>query len=179
MGVRAASLRWSGRSDELPPQLSTIMYRLPRQFHGEAAEVVAAPLEDCFALLAAVDRYPDWCPDIVRDVAVLDRGPDGRPSRVRMRMRIAQGALVREFDLFLAVVVEAPRTVKLTRVTDHPTNQEFNATWLLLPAGSTRLALQLDAKLRVPFYIPAGGVGDAIAEGFVAAACRALAVPPQ
>jgi ribosome-associated toxin RatA of RatAB toxin-antitoxin module len=152
---------------------------LPRQFHGEAAEVVAAPLEDCFALLAAVDRYPDWCPDIVQDVDVLDRGPEGRPSRVRMRMHIAQGALVREFDLFLAIVVEPPRIVKLTRVTDHPTNQEFNATWLLLPAGSTRLALQLDARLRVPFYVPASGIGGAIAEGFVAAACRALAAPSQ
>ena len=79
---------------------------------------MAAPLEDCFALLAAVDRYPDWCPDIVQDVDVLDRGPEGRPSRVRMRMHIAQGALLREFDLFLAIVVEPPRIVKLTRVTD-------------------------------------------------------------
>ena len=140
---------------------------------------MAAPVEDCFALLAAVDRYPDWCPDIVGDVDVLDRGPEGQPSRVRMRMHIARGALVREFDLFLAIVVEPPRIVKLTQVTDHPTNQEFNATWLLLPAGGARLVLQLDARLRVPFYVPAGGVGDAIAEGFVAAACRALAVPSR
>jgi hypothetical protein len=67
--------------------------------------------------------------------------------------------------------------VKLTRVTDHPTNQEFNATWRLRPAGSTRLALELDAKLRVPWYIRAGGIGDAIAEGFVTAASRALPIP--
>jgi hypothetical protein len=98
---------------------------------------------------------------------------------VRMRMHIARGALVREFDLFLAIVVERPRTVKLTRVTDHPTNQEFNATWLLHPASSTRVALQLDAKLRVPWYIRARGVGDAIAEGFVTAARRALAALSQ
>ena len=91
-----------------------------------------------------------------------------------MKMHIARGALVREFDLFLAVVIEPPGSVKLTRVTDHPTNQEFNATWRLCPAGSTRVALELDAKLRVPSYVPAGGVGDAIAEGFVTAACRAL-----
>jgi ribosome-associated toxin RatA of RatAB toxin-antitoxin module len=152
---------------------------LPRQFHGEAAQVVAAPLEDCFALLAAVDRYPDWCPDIVRDVDVLDRDADGRASRVRMRMHIEQGAIARGFDLFLAIVVEPPRVVKLTRVTDHPTNQELHATWLLAPAGSTRLALSLDATLRVPSYVPAGGVADAIAEGFVAAACRALGGPSQ
>jgi Polyketide cyclase / dehydrase and lipid transport len=150
-----------------------------REFHGAAAEVVAATVEDCLALLAAVDRYPDWCPDIVRDVDVLDRGAGGQPSRVRMHMHIARGGVVREFDLFLAVVVEPPGILKLTRVTDHPTEQEFNGTWVLRPAGSTRVALELDAKLRVPWYVSAGGIGDAIAEGFVAAACRALASRSQ
>ena len=130
-------------------------------------------------MVAAVDRYPDWCPDIVRGVDVLDRGADGQPSRVRMTMHIARGAVVREFNLSLAIVVEPPGTVKLTRVTDHPTNQEFNATWMLRPAGSTRVALELDAKLRVPWYVPARGIGDAIADGFVTAACRALAAPSQ
>lgn len=152
---------------------------VPREFHGAAAEIVAAPLDECLALVAAVDRYPDWCSDIVRDVDVLDRDARGQPSRVRMKMHITRGALVREFDLYLAIAVEPPGAVKLTRVTDHPTNQEFNATWLLRPAASTRIALQLDAKLRVPWYIPAGGIGDAIAKGFVTAACRALAAPWQ
>ena len=92
-------------------------------------------------------------------------------------MHIARGTLAREFDLFLTVAVEPPRTVRLTRVTDHPTNQEFTATWTLGPAGSTRVALELHAKLRVPRYIPTRGVGDMIADGFVTAACRALAAP--
>jgi ribosome-associated toxin RatA of RatAB toxin-antitoxin module len=149
--------------------------RRVREFHGQAAEVTPASLEDSFALVAAVDRYPDWCSDAVRAVDVLERGPDGHPSRVRMGMHIARGAVVRDFDLYLAIVVEPPATVKLTRFTDHPTNQQFHATWLLRPAGSTRIELQLDAKLRVPPYTPAGGIPDAIAEGFVGAACRALA----
>ena len=63
----------------------------------------------------------------------------------------------------------------LRRVTDHPTNQAFTATWLLWPADSTRVALQLDAELRVPAYVPAGGIADEIAEAFVAAASQALA----
>jgi hypothetical protein len=42
---------------------------------------VAAPLEECFALLAAVDRYRDWCPDVVRQVEVLDRDAAGEPLR--------------------------------------------------------------------------------------------------
>ena len=146
-----------------------------REFHGEAAQVVAAPLEDCLALVAAVDSYPEWCPEIVRDAHVLDRDAAGQPTRVRMTMHVARGVLVREFALLLAIVVEPPEIVKLTRFTDHPTEQQFNALWVLRAADSTRVALKLDAKLRVPSYVPAGGVGDSIAEGFVGAACRRLA----
>jgi ribosome-associated toxin RatA of RatAB toxin-antitoxin module len=151
--------------------------RNTREFHGEAADVVAAPPEVCLALVAAVDRYPDWCPDVIRDVDVLDCDADGQPSSVRMMMDIARGGLVREFNLFLLIIVEPPGSVKLTRVTDHPTNQEFNATWTLRPAASTRLALELDAKLRVPWYIHAGRIGDAIAEAFVNAASTRLTAP--
>jgi Polyketide cyclase / dehydrase and lipid transport len=150
-----------------------------REFDGAASEVVAAPLEDCLVLLAAVDRYADWCPDVVRAVEVLDRGADGQASSVRMAMHIARGGFDREFDLFLTVIVEPPGTVKLTRVRKRPTSQEFNAAWMLTPAGSTRVALHLDAKLRVPRFIRAHGIADAIAQGFVTAACRELAVPSQ
>jgi ribosome-associated toxin RatA of RatAB toxin-antitoxin module len=145
-----------------------------RDFHGEAAGVAAAPLEDCFSLLASVDRYPDWCSEVVTAVEVLERGADGHPTKVRARMRVARAGFQQEFDLFLAIVVEPPETVRLTRVTDHPTNQEFDATWSLTPAASTRIALQLDAKLRVPWYIPATGIADSIAAAFVDAACNAL-----
>ena len=134
-----------------------------------------APLEQCFALLAAVDRYPDWCPDVVRYVEVLERGAGGQPRRVRMMIHVARGTLVREFQLFLAIAAEPPRSVTLTRVTDHPTNQEFTAVWLLRPNTGTQITLQLDAKLRVPALIPAGGIPDEIANGFVAAAARAVA----
>ena len=96
-----------------------------------------------------------------------------------MMMRIARGGLVRESDLLLAIVVEPPASVKLTRVTDHPTNQEFSATWTLRPAAGTRVALELDAKLRVPRYIHAGRIGDAIAEAFVNAASARLTTPSR
>jgi ribosome-associated toxin RatA of RatAB toxin-antitoxin module len=150
-----------------------------RQFHGEATADVAAPPAECFALLAAVDRYPDWCPDVVRYVQVLDRDAAGQPQRVRMGIHVARAALEREFQLLLAVALEPPRSVTLTRVTDHPTNQEFTAVWLLRPDNRTRIALQLDAKLRVPALVPAAGIPDEIANAFVAAASRALASPPQ
>ena len=71
-------------------------------------------------MLAAVDRHRGWCPDIVRDVDVLYSRADGHPSRARMRMHIGRGTLVREFDLFLEIVVERPGIVRLMRVTDPP-----------------------------------------------------------
>ena len=135
---------------------------------------MAASPEECFALLAAVDRYPEWCADVVRRVEVLERGAGGQPRRVRMTIHVARGAIAREFQISLAVAVEPPRFVTLTRVTDHPTNQEFSAVWLLHPDRGTRIELQLDAKLRVPALVPAGGIPDEIANGFVAAASRAL-----
>lgn len=150
-----------------------------REFHGEAGQVVSAPQQVCLALVAAVDRYPAWCPDFIREVDVLERGADGQPSRVRMTIRVARAGLDRQFNLSLAIVVEPPGSVRLTRVTDHPTNQEFNATWTLQPAASTRVALELDAKLRVPWYIRAGEIGDSIAEAFVSAASRRLATSSQ
>ncbi|MGH2886976.1 MAG: SRPBCC family protein [Solirubrobacteraceae bacterium] len=139
---------------------------------------MAAPLEKCFALVASVDRYPEWCPDVVRNVQVLERDAGGQPQRVRMMIHVARGTLVKEFQLFLAIAVEPPRSVTLTRVTDHPTNQEFTAVWLLRLGSRTRIALQLDAKLRVPALVPAAGIPDEIANAFVAAASRALAPPP-
>lgn len=153
--------------------------RPTREFRGGASELAAAPQADCLALVAAVDRYPDWCPEGIRAVEVLDRDADGQPSRVRMTVHIARAGFDREFNLFLAIVVEPPGSVKLTRVTDHPTNQAFTATWTLRPAASTLLALELEAKLRVPWYIRAGGIGDAIAQTFVSAACRRLEASSQ
>jgi hypothetical protein len=140
---------------------------------------VAAPLEECFDLLAAVDRYPEWCGDVIRYVEVLEHGAGGQPRRVRMMIHVARGTLVREFQLYLAVAVEPRRSVTLTRVTDHPTNQEFTGVWLVRADGRTQIALQLDAKLRLPGFVPTAGIPDEIATGFVAAASRALAAPPH
>ncbi|HUA46275.1 MAG TPA: SRPBCC family protein, partial [Solirubrobacteraceae bacterium] len=150
-----------------------------RQFHGEARADVAAPLDECFTLLAAVDRYPEWCPDVVRQVQVLEYHAGGQPRLVRMMIHVARGTLVKEFHLLLAIAVDEPRSVTLTRETDHPTNQEFTAVWLLRPDRRTCIALELDARLRVPALVPAGGIPDEIADAFVVAASRALAAPPH
>ena len=145
-----------------------------RELHGTATQLVAASIEECFALLAAVDRYPDWYPETVRDVQVLDRAPGGEPSRVRTTLHVARGPLVKDFDLLMMVNAQAPTTVKLTRVSDARSDQRFEVAWALRDGERTQIAVDLYASLSVPRFLPLGGVGDALAEGFVTAAGRAI-----
>jgi Polyketide cyclase / dehydrase and lipid transport len=147
-----------------------------KELNGTASEVVPNPIEECLALLEAIDEYPAWYPDVVRAVEVLERGPDGRPTTAQAKLHVARGPVVKDFDLKLAVTIDRPHTVKLTRVPHEPTDQErFGVTWRLEGRSGTRIRLDLEANLDVPRFLPLGGIGDSIAEGFVAAAARALA----
>jgi hypothetical protein len=147
-----------------------------KELRGAASGVVMAPVEDCIQLFEAVDRYPTWYPEVVRDVEVLERDDQGRATRARTSLHVSYGPLVRSFRLLLAVGVERPRMVKLTRLAhDHSDQEQFEVVWRLQEeGGNTRIRLELDANLSVPRLVPLGGVGDAMAEGFVAAATKAL-----
>jgi hypothetical protein len=147
-----------------------------KDLHGRASTGVAAPLERCRALLEAVDSYPMWYPEAVRDVEVLERDARGRATRARAKLHLARGPLVKDFDLVLAVVVEPPATIRLTRVADAG-GSRFGVTWRLREDGGTHIDLELTATISVPRLVPLGGIGDAIAEGFIGAATRALDAP--
>jgi hypothetical protein len=126
------------------------------------------------ALLEAVDRYPDWHPEVVREVEVLASN-DGHPTRVRTKLHLARGPLVKDFDLVLSVASDRKRRVKLTRIRDRDSSPEqFDVTWLVEDTGPTLIRLDLSASLDVPRFLPVGGVGDGVAEGFVAAAVKGL-----
>jgi hypothetical protein len=146
-----------------------------KQLHGTATGAVAAPIEECLALLVAVDRYPSWYPEVVQEVEVLEASSDGRPTKARTTLHVSQGPIVKDFNLLLAVSVERPAIVKLARIPKGPSDQQrFEVTWRLEDRGSTSIWLGLDASLPVPRFIPIGSVGNAIAQGFVRAATRAL-----
>lgn len=145
-----------------------------KQLQANAAVDVAAPAADCVALFEDVERYPDWYPDVVRRVTVVERDADGRPSKAHAVLHVAYGPLVRDFDLLLNVDTEPP-TVTLTRVPhgrDDP--EQFRVTWRVAEGARSRIELQLDANLSVPRVAPVGGMGDGLARGFVDAAARAL-----
>ena len=145
------------------------------QLRGTATDVVAAPLAECFAFVQAVDRYPSWHPDVVREVEVLVRDAEGRPQRVRTKLHVARGPLVKDFDLIMAVIAEPPESLKLARVSDHPSAQSFDVAWRLRKGSETQMAVDLSANLNVPRFLPLGDIGNSMAEGFVQAAKDALA----
>jgi len=139
-----------------------------------SATLDAAP-ETCTALLAAVDRYPSWHPDVIREAEVLERGADGAALTARATVHVAVGPLVRDFQLLVSVAVEPGRRVTLTRVPHAPTDPErFRIDWLVESGPRTRLSVELSASLDVPRLLPAGAIGDSLAQGFVEAASRAL-----
>jgi hypothetical protein len=146
---------------------------MQKDLQGRATRPVRVPATECVELLMAVDRYPDWYPEAIREVDVLERGENGTPRRARAKLHLAWGPVVKEFDLVLAVDVE-PATVKLTRVSDRPSASRFDVTWHVRGDGPTHIDLDLRASLDVPRFLPLGGVGDAVAGGFVDAAARRL-----
>ena len=122
-----------------------------------------------------MDGYPTWFPEMVRDVEVLQRDASDQPTRAQTKLHVARGPLVHDFDLLMAIAVEPPGTVKLSKVTNDRSPSRFDVTWSLQAAESTRIELNLSATLSVSERVPVGDIGNAIAEQFVAAASRALA----
>lgn len=146
-----------------------------KELRGTAAVEVAATPADCIALLEAVDRYPEWYPEVVQQVDVTERDAGGRPSKANARLHVVAGPLTRDFNLQMAVVSEPPGTVKLVRVSHGASDQEqFEVVWRVTEAVRTRIDVALDANLSVPRFLPIGGIGEELAQGFVGAAARAL-----
>jgi hypothetical protein len=94
---------------------------------------------------------------------------------VQTTLHVAQGPLTRDFDLLMDVTVERPTTVDLSRVPHERSDDErFQVVWRLTEQSGTRIDLELRANLSVPRFVPLGGIGDSVAQGFVTAAVRQL-----
>jgi hypothetical protein len=146
-----------------------------KELRGTASATVAAPIETCFGVLLAVQRYPSWYPEAVREVEVLERGAAGEPTIARATLHAAIGPVARDFHLLLRVTAAPPQTVSLHRVPhDARDTERFEVNWRLEQAGATRIHVGLAANLSVPRLLPVGGVGEAMAAGFVRAAAREI-----
>ena len=96
-----------------------------KELHARAGATVPASGAQALALLQALEGYPDWYPDGVRSVKVLEH-PDGQPmpSKVFAVLHIHSGPLTRDFRLTLNVTAPSPSTVKLERIPHEPSDEE-------------------------------------------------------
>lgn len=146
-----------------------------KELRASASAAVDATPEACTDLLAAVDRYPSWHPDVIRDAEVLERAADGTPARVRATVHLALGPIAHDFPLVLTAVVERGRRVTLSRVPHEPSDDErFELAWHVDGGPPTTLRLELAARVDVPRFLPVRGIGGGLAQSFVDAASRAL-----
>jgi Polyketide cyclase / dehydrase and lipid transport len=146
-----------------------------KELTGRAQGTTPAPYETCLSLLGAVDRYPDWYPEVVKSVDVLERDDQGQPSKVQAKLHVQHGPITRDFDLTMEVKRYPPGAVRLGRIPHHGSDGEkFEVNWFVSNASPTPISLGLAANLDVPRFLPLGGIGDAMAAGFVSAATREL-----
>ncbi|MBV9366833.1 MAG: SRPBCC family protein [Solirubrobacterales bacterium] len=143
---------------------------------GSASASTPATPERAMALLEDIDRYPAWHPEVIKEAEVLERDAQGHPTKARCKLHVERGPLTRDFDLIMSVHVDPSGTIKLDRIRNEPADAErFDVTWRVEGTPSTRIRVDLAANLNVPRLVPLGGVGDALAQGLVSAATRALA----
>jgi hypothetical protein len=147
-----------------------------KELTGSAIGTTNASAEESLALLVAVDRYPSWHSAVVKEVSVLERDAQGQPTKARTKLHVQHGPITRDFDLTMAVQVDRPAgTVTLSRIPHHGRDGEkFEVAWQVSGAAPTQIRLDLAANLDVPRFVPLGGVGDAMAAGFVNSATTEL-----
>ena len=146
-----------------------------KELTGTGAATTDATPEQCMALLEAIDGYPTWHPEVVKEAEVLERDAEGHPTKAHCRLHVERGPVTRDFDLMMAVSVDPAGTIKLNRIPHEPSDGErFDVTWQVQGGQSTRIQLDLLADLNVPRFLPLGAVGDDLAQGLVSAATRAL-----
>ena len=147
-----------------------------KQLQGSASAEIELPVEDCFALLVSIDRYPAWF-EVVREVEILDREPDGRARLARVELHVPHSPFGTRFSFMVAVEAERPEAMQLTKLPDGPADVDrLELTWRMRENGWTEIEFEFDAVVSfVPGYLPVGGAGDVIAEAILDAATTALA----
>ncbi len=147
-----------------------------KHLRGAASGESERASADCFAMLADIESYPGWYPEVVRTMQVVQRDEQGAPVRAETTLHLSRGPLVKDFELLLALDARPPSRVMLSRVPHGPPDgEEFEVTWRLEDRGSTHIELELRASVAVPRLLPVGDLADAFARGFVDAAIKQLA----
>ncbi len=109
--------------------------------------VVAAPPEQCFAVVSDIERYPEWAADI-KDVSVQSRDAEGRPLEVTWRV----GAFGRSSSNTLVYVYSlAPRALSWKQTAGDLTSKiDGRYSFERADSVSTEVTYTLEVELRVP-----------------------------
>jgi len=149
-----------------------------KHLDGRAGAVVGTPIATCFSLLEAVERYPSWCGEFIREVAAVERDDDGRPVRAHVIVYVAQSPFGNRFEFDATVGTEPTRAVHLSRLPSSPSDPDrFSLAWSLRRGEGERTHLELEffaAVSFLPSVLPLPGVGDLIAGAVLDAAVREL-----
>jgi ribosome-associated toxin RatA of RatAB toxin-antitoxin module len=108
---------------------------------------VSASPERCFAIVADIERYPEWAADI-KSIVVDERDAEGRPLQVTFRV----AAFGRSTTLTLTYdYSEAPRILSWTSIKGDITSR-WDGSYVFEPGegGGTEVTYHLEAELRVP-----------------------------
>lgn len=147
---------------------------MARQLKGGAQSTIPASAQACYAVLADVERWPQWY-EPVRTIEVLERDAAGTPAEV-----LLQASVLRyELRLRTRVALEPPRAVALERVAHGSDDEEgMRLAVALEPAGdSCRARAEVDAQVDLPRVVPLPrSAGDRFAADLLAALERRAAV---
>lgn len=152
-----------------------------KHLDGRARAVIQAPIGTCFSLLEAVERYPSWCGEFIREVSSVERGDNGRPVRARVVVYVAQSPFGKRFEFDATIRTEPPWSVYLSRLPSAQDDRDqFSLSWSLTEEGGrTHLGLEFAAAVSfLPSALPLPGVGDLIAGALLDAAARELGGSP-
>jgi ribosome-associated toxin RatA of RatAB toxin-antitoxin module len=134
-----------------------------------------APVDDTYGLLSDFESYPDWFPEGVKSIQVLERDPDGHASRLQARLHTSSGPVQRDFDMEMTTTLRQPDLVELKRVpNENRDREEMVVSWRLTSGPQTLVAVDLRAKLDLPGFLPVGGLAQGMADRFLQAALRRL-----
>jgi len=148
-----------------------------KELSASASGTAQASIEACYERLLDVSSYPQWYPDGVKQVEVLERDADGTPTMIDAVLNAVAGPIRKQFDVRLAVEPTRPSRVALARVSDDRGDHEMlTITWLLREsgAGQTEITVEMGARLDVPMFLPIDPVAREVANGFLQAALAAV-----
>lgn len=146
-----------------------------KEISGSASAIARASAQECYALLAAVQRYGEWNGDLFRELEVLQR----KPLRVRAIVDAKAAPFLRTIELTVVVHTDPPHAVRITRIPNEPSDPEqLELLWRVdhdSDSSATRIDLQIVALASsVPRFVPLGGIGNTIARKLLASATEAL-----